>query len=329
MEKAVEILFNEIVMEEFKKKFGLDNTYKKLGDFENYVFRVLKSGKPYILRITHSSHRSFANLDSEIDWMNFLHMHQVSCPEAFRSLNGHLIEEYHNEDGSVFFASLFSEVKGEAIRVQSEEFNSVLFYSWGKAIGQMHACTKAYEPKEGIQKRPQWHEEELLQVEKYVSEEDHLIVQYSKELIRQIKYLPIEKDNFGLIHTDVHSGNFFYDGETINVFDFDDCCYHWFASDIAIPLYYSILYGWMDKREQEREEFAQYFMNYFLKGYTEVNVLPNGWKEQLPLFLKLRDIELYAVLHKKIIPEERNSRIEAMLIGIRQRILKKLPIVNI
>lgn len=328
MEKSVEILFTKEILNTFLDSFCLQSKVKKLGDFENYVFEVYLEDKPMILRITHSSHRSDNEILAELDWINYLHEHDVRCPAAFTSSKNKLIETLPAGDGSCFYACLFSRVLGNPVKIKSNEFNEQLFIAWGKAIGQMHSVTKDYKPSKDIKLRPTWEEEELLDIDNYVPEEKEMI-KNTKLLIKELELLARSKDNFGLIHSDIHSGNFFYDGESVHIFDFDDCSYHWFASDIAIPLYYSILYGYQDASDREREQFAMNFLAHFIKGYEQYNTLPKGWKEQLPLFFMLRDVTLYSVLHKKILPEDRDETINKILEALRARIIKREPIVRI
>ncbi|MDF2789718.1 MAG: hypothetical protein K0S80_2816 [Neobacillus sp.] len=328
MEKSVDILFTEDVLNYFLESFHLQTELKKLGDFENYVFEAYRGNTPVILRITHSSHRDKDQILAELVWMNYLHNQNVKCPEAFISSKNELIEALQASDGSFFYACLFSKVPGSPVKIKSPEFNDQLFHAWGKAIGQMHAVTKEYQPSKEIKLRPSWEDEELLDIETYVPNEKE-IIKNTKLLINELQSLLRTKDNFGLIHSDIHSGNFFYDGEFVHVFDFDDCSYHWFASDIAIPLYYSVLYGYQSASEVEREQFAINFLSHFTKGYEEYHSLPEDWKQQLPLFFMLRDITLYSVLHKKISPEERNDGINQMIEGLKSRIIKKESIVKL
>jgi amicoumacin kinase len=327
MEKSVEILFTEDILKRFLTSFGLQSEIKKLGDFENYVFEVYLGDGPVILRITHSSHRSKEEIYAELDWMNYLHNQRVNCPAVFKSINNQIIEGQQAEDGSFFYACLFSKVPGNPVKIKSEEFNEQLFYAWGKEIGKLHAVTKDYQPSYEIPLRPTWEDEELLNIADYVPNENE-IIKNTKLLINQLKALPKNNDNFGLIHSDIHSGNFFYDGESIHVFDFDDCSYHWYASDIAIPLYYSIFYGYKSAGKSEQEQFSKKFLTHFIKGYEQHNSLPEGWKEQMPLFFMLRDITLYSVLHKKISPEDRNESLNQMLETLKNRIINKESIVT-
>ncbi|MBY0144683.1 phosphotransferase enzyme family protein [Neobacillus niacini] len=328
MEKPVEILFTEDILKRFLNSFGLQSEVKKLGDFENYVFEVSHGDTPVILRITHSSHRSKDEIYAELDWMNYLNNQRVNCPTVFQSVNNQIIEVLQAADGSFFYGCLYSKVPGNPVKISSEEFNEQLFYAWGKATGQMHCVTKNYKPSKEAKLRPSWEDEELLDIETYVPNEEK-IIKNSNLLINELKLLPKNKDNFGLIHSDIHSGNFFYDGESIHVFDFDDCSYHWYASDIAIPLYYSIMYGYHSASERERVQFAHKFLTYFVEGYEQHTSLPEGWKEQLPLFFNLRDITLFTVLHKKIPTEERDESLNKMIEGLRKRIINREPIVKL
>ena len=51
----------------------------------------------------------------------------------------------------------------------------------------------------------------------------------AEDLLGVIKALPKDRDSYGLVHADLGPTNYLIDGERINVFDFDDCAYTWFA----------------------------------------------------------------------------------------------------
>ena len=44
--------------------------------------------------------------------------------------------------------------------------------------------------------------------------------------------------------------------------------------------------------------FTQEFMTYFLRGYRQAYSLDSNWLKEIPAFLKLRELELYAVVHR-------------------------------
>ncbi|ULT58393.1 phosphotransferase [Neobacillus drentensis] len=327
MEKSVEVLFTQTILDNFLGCFQLEDKVRKLGDFENYVFEVYQDGKPLVLRITHSSHRKRTEIGAELNWMDFLFKNDVNCPGVIPLPTGDFIQTEKAADGTSFYACLFSKVRGEPVKINSHTFNEELFYAWGREIGKMHRITKQYQPQKGESIRPYWYEEELLRVEDFFSHEPE-IIENTQQLIFELRELPQNLDNFGLIHSDIHSGNFFYDGKEVHVFDFDDSSYHWFVSDIAIPLYYSILYGSSNVKEGERRTFSKFFLSHFTRGYEVYHPLPENWKEQLSLFLRLRDITLYSVFHKKISPQDRNDRLNHLLLELRKRIIQKEAIVQ-
>ncbi|PLS06362.1 phosphotransferase enzyme family protein [Neobacillus cucumis] len=328
MEKYIDVLFTRDILDEILIRFQLEKTVQKLGDFENFVFEVYREGTPLVLRITHNSHRKKEEIEAELHWLDFLYKNGVNCPEIIPKLNGELIQTEPAADGTSFYACLFSKVKGEPVKINSHKFNKDLFYAWGREIGKMHLVTKQYQPEKGASLRSLWFEEELLRVEEYFPDEPE-IIENTHQLIAELHRLPQNVDNFGLIHSDIHSGNFFYDGNEIHVFDFDDSNYHWFVSDIAIPLYYSIFSCYTNANEDEKTEFAHFFLSHFTRGYEVHHPLPEKWQDQLSLFLRLRDITLYSVFHKKIAPEDRNDRLNQILREIKKRIIQREAIVLI
>ncbi|WP_270180719.1 phosphotransferase enzyme family protein [Alkalihalobacillus sp. CinArs1] len=323
MEARVEKCFNEAVLVQALEKFGADrHRYKKLGDFENYVFEVDVNG-PSILRLTHSSHRSMEDVKAELHWVNFLHDHEINVSRALPSKNDHFVEEIEVEDGS-FFVSLFEKAPGRQLKKNDEVYGQELYEVWGRTIGKMHHATKDYHP-EGAH-REHWDEEDLLQFEKYISEEDGNIISQGKALVREIQALPKERDTYGLLHSDIHAGNFFYYEGDIHVFDFDDSSYHYFVSDIAIPLYYTVWGGLQGEDRETRAQFAETFLYSFLKGYLKENTVEAEWIKKIPLFLKLRDYILYSVLHKKFDVMNMSEGEQQMLKQVKDRLDEGEPI---
>ena len=50
--------------------------------------------------------------------------------------------------------------------------------------------------------------------------------------------------------------------------------------------------------EKEAPLYTQEFMAHFLQGYRQANYLDLQWLVEIPHFLKLREIDLYAVIHR-------------------------------
>jgi Ser/Thr protein kinase RdoA (MazF antagonist) len=106
-------------------------------------------------------------------------------------------------------------------------------------------------------------------------------------------------ENYGLIHTDIHAGNFLVDqNQNLTVFDFDDCAYFYFLSDIAIAIFYTVFFN------PNRHEISKPFITALLKGYMKQHVLKKSDFLQIELFFKLRILILYLALKRSTQPTD-------------------------
>jgi amicoumacin kinase len=138
--------------------------------------------------------------------------------------------------------------------------------------------------------------------------------------------LPKGRDVYGLIHADLHFGNFFVDGESgaITLIDFDDCAYGWYVMDAAMLLFDSlVLYAGADK-----QAFAERFLSCFLKGYLHENPLSGFWLRQLPHFLKLLEISVYATVYKAYAAGTDDDWIGKFMPGRQARLVNDVPYVG-
>jgi Ser/Thr protein kinase RdoA (MazF antagonist) len=65
--------------------------------------------------------------------------------------------------------------------------------------------------------------------------------------------------------------------------------------DIAMALFYAISH---DCVAEEDIAWADSFLRQFVAGYRLENCLDPKWLRQIPYFLKLREIDLYIILHR-------------------------------
>lgn len=73
MEIAVERVFTKEILARAAKEFYVTVEEKPLGDFENYIFKAKGDrGEDYVLRLTHSSHRSKKEVEAELDFYDML-----------------------------------------------------------------------------------------------------------------------------------------------------------------------------------------------------------------------------------------------------------------
>lgn len=328
METWIEELFSKELLQRAAEVFQTDATNaKKLGDFENYVFEVYKDEVPYILRLTHSSHRTKSEIEGELEWINFLHAGGVNVSLAHTSLNNQLVETFKVAD-SKFFACLFTKAPGELVTHKDPAFNGEFFQAWGQAIGKMHAVTRLYEPSE--RKREHWYENTAKQIASFITlESDHEVKEKALQLVTQMKQLPQRNDTYQLIHTDLHNHNFFYHEGKVYAFDFDDASYHYLISDLAIAVYYATWRATEGLGGRERSTYGNDMFAHLLKGYVLENPLSYEVLEWIPAFFRLRDVELYSVFIQKIDLSKADDRIKRLVEDIRDRILREELLVEL
>ncbi|MFJ8416328.1 phosphotransferase enzyme family protein [Bacillus paramycoides] len=323
MEIAVERVFTNEILVSAARVFHVTVEEKPLGDFENYIFHAKdRNDEDYVLRLTHSSHRSKKEVEAELDFLRYVAEHGAKAAGPYYSIFQNLVEEIGAEDGTSFYASLFVYAKGEKVKGdESPYWGDTFFEAWGKAIGQLHRLTMNY-PK--TDDRDTWEEDESAIVNEL---EDKKVKEIATVLMNEIKALPIEKETFGLMHGDIHPGNFHYDGKELTIFDFDDAAYNYFIHDLAMVLYYSVLFTpWT---VEEKTEFARKQLEVLRKGYEYEHRLADSWYESLPLFLRLRDIGLYGTLQKKFKGKDMSDNFRELSEQLYERIIKKEAIVNI
>ncbi|WNQ12282.1 phosphotransferase [Paenibacillus aurantius] len=173
--------------------------------------------------------------------------------------------------------------------------NPSLYKQFGRVTSRLHELSREYIP---VTRRHDWRRNEyLLRAADYISDEP--VLHALEKLMEQVAALPISAETFGLIHGDLNVGNVRVgeDG-TLTLFDFDECQYSWFVEDIAVQLFY-LLYVFGEDSKNDRRAQYELFLHHFIEGYTESGQrLPEGWKEQLPLFLRLREIIVYVGMHR-------------------------------
>lgn len=324
MEKIIKSLLTEDVLNSVALCYSINRKdLYFVGGFENFIYGFDKGSKSYIVRITHSSHRSKDDIQAEMDFIFYLASHGASVSTPIRTKNDELIALILLEDSSYFIVSAFTKARGES--PTKENVTDKVIFNYGKTIGEFHALTKKYHISPNAPKRMNWDEDSLIvNAHKYLKEEDIIILERLHELMGEIKKIPTNHDNYGLIHTDIHMGNFFIKGEEISVFDFDDASYQYFVSDIAIALFYLVFF----MEEKRKVEVSQHFMKYFMNGYISKHLLSKEDFLTIELFLKLRELILYIVIYRTLDIEE--SAFAKQYIALyRQRIIDKTPFISL
>jgi len=292
MESRIKERFNQDILNEAAKRYGVaQGDIEKLGGFESFIFSFKRDGREYILRISHSLRRSRELIRGEVDWINYLAGGGVTVAGAVVSQNGNLVEAINDGLDGQFLATAFNKIEGR--QAGEVGWSPELYQTYGRLLGKMHSLTKDYRPKDPLAKRPQWEDSANTECVKNLPETEVLTQKRYWEVMDRVGALPRDKESFGLIHYDAHSGNMLVDQDgNLCLFDFDDSLYSWFVCDIAIVLFY------MTAGKEPEAGSVEEFLTHFLSGYAQENRLDPKWLKEIPHFLKIREIDLYAVIHR-------------------------------
>lgn len=253
-----------------------------------------RDGRTLVLRLTHPQYVDFKLIPGEVDWVNYLADKGLSVPRAVPSDRGNLVEIVGDEN-CPYAAVCFERAEGRQIDFGNpDEWSAGLFERYGETVGRMHALTKEYRPIDTSLVRFRWHEQDwIANRDDYLPRSESRVRQNYDELVETLHTLPRNKDAFGLIHGDAHPWNVLHHEGNITLTDFDFCEHSWFASEIAIILFYAVM---APTKGMDKVDFARCFLKNFMRGYRKENRLDGFWIKRIPDFLKLRMLSKY-VLH--------------------------------
>jgi len=267
------------------KNYGFDKTSLCfISDSTNQIYSFAKNGKTYILRFSERPLEEICQIKAEMDWLYYLASKDISVSLPLQADNNNLVISTE-DDGKTFVISAFETLNGGFWDKNNPDlWNKKIFFNWGKVMGDIHRLTKSYKSANDLDVRGTFTGRFALgdSIKACLS-----VNEIADDLIAEIMALPKEKDSYGLIHNDMHQWNFIINGEQINVFDFDDSLYGWFALDIGIALYHGL---WWGRKNDVGHDFTNEIIEHFLNGYISVNHISDFWISKIPLFMKYRQI---------------------------------------
>lgn len=291
MDQLIKDRYNDSILQEAMRRYGITNDQiHPLDAFESFIYEFERDSHAYILRISHSFRRSESLVLGEVDWINYLAEGGVSVAKAIPSESGKLVEAIEDQWGEAFLVTAFVKARGQA---PWDLWTPKLYKSYGKMIGQIHTLSKSYQPNQAAWKRPDWNNDLFEFVERYLPESESIAKKKYRDICSHVNTLAKDRESYGLTHQDAHGSNLFVDemGQ-ITLFDFDECAYNWFINDIAVVLFYIV------QDAEDWRVFTEEFLSHFLRGYVQACTLDFTWLKEIPNLLKIREIELYAVMHR-------------------------------
>lgn len=278
------------VLEEACSKYGAKvNNLVLIRSALNSMYVFNKGLKSYFLRFTHSDYHDRSLVNAETDWVHFLEKNSVGVVSTVESLTGNTVETILCEKG---YYSVVCYERARGNHVKKFDWNENLFKKLGQMTGRMHLLAKEYTPMPTRQRKNFYNDNYLELVSGNLTADEPEITEKLFDSVKTIQTIPVTKDTYGIMHNDIHRGNYFLKGNSITLFDFEDCAYSWFAYDIATQLYDALNLNIY--KVFQRDSYIQYFLINFMEGYNRENELSEEMMEHLPTFMTLRSIFDYA-----------------------------------
>lgn len=299
------------------------------GGHFSHVYAYTDGQQDCILRITPpNADVDLVSMRAILEWLAFLSAHDGPIPDPIRSRNGNLIEVVESND-RVYIAVAFEKAPGVLAEGMSPaDWSDELFQALGRTVGHCHRVARLYVPARAEFERPQWDRVgNCFNPREALVDADCVILERRARVLAYIQSLPKDRDSYGLAHMDLHFGNFFVDAaqQCIYLFDFDDCAYGWYSMDIAMLLFdVLVVYD-----GPNRQQFSRRFLTNLLRGYRTQAPISLFWVSQLPHFLKLVEIGVYAMLYRDYDPATADGWVSKFMSGRRDRIEHELPYVNL
>ena len=291
----------------------------KLDGFESFIYEYQLAGQSFILRVGHSNRRSLALYQTEVDWLNYLARNGARVAQAITSTRGNLVESLPDGYGEEFLTVAFRKAPGD--HLPHADWTPSFIEHYGETIGYIHHLSKSYSPSNPGFQRYRWDDLKNINLDEWAKTAEPVIMSQARQLMQRLTSLPHD-ESYHMIHQDAHGANFFVDdNKHITLFDFDDCVYGHEIYDIAMVIFYGPV--------RDDLERAIQFATHFLIGYARQNTLDPAWLAHLPDFMKLREIDLYAMIERDI--DWRHGEdpwAQSYMAGRRERLLKDVPFID-
>ena len=281
MEKKLLELLNEI--------YPID--FIKVESVTDEMFRCTAQQGNYFARIT--NYKSYEEQLEEVNYTNFLYKEGLGVSPTISSLDGKVIEKITLNNKEIL-TILYKSAPG--IHLPRNQWNANIFKELGRQIGRLHRFSQKFEEISPIKYINDWHDNEEYAFLKYIPEEETTIRDIAREVLLTIQQIPKNYSNYGLLHGDLWLENILVDHDSkLTMVDFQDCEKNFYIFDLAVPVYSAMEYSYVGGGNIG--EYGKSITKVIIEGYQEEHELPSEMLNKLPLFIKLKEIFEYSLMH--------------------------------
>ena len=269
-------------------------------DSDGIAYTYTRDGQSFVLKILAfrvDDSDALVRLEERLKFVHFL-----------GEGGAHIVKPLERPDGSLYATQVENEnlftaytyLKIEGGTAGETTWLEPIARPWGAAVGSLHRLTQEYpiwqsSPVAGTSRSVLGWREEWQGFYDWCGDKE--VRECWQSIRERLEALPANRDSFGFIHNDPHSGNIIITQTGVVMLDFDVANYHWFINDIAITLQ-ALLYhqtGGLDRPLADAAPLHQ-FMELFMEGYGWENSLDPFWLRQIDLFIAYRRILGFTVM---------------------------------
>ncbi|MFT4414238.1 phosphotransferase enzyme family protein [Fredinandcohnia humi] len=294
-------------------------TIEKVVKVTNEMFLCCGSHGNFYARI--SNETSYEAQCEEIKWMTFLLENGVNVAPVISSYEGKLVER--SILASTKNIVLYKEAPGR--HLSSTDWNASFLKILGREIGKLHKISKQY--KQPILYLKNWYENEEYQFLKYIPEEESIIRDVTQIITKKINEIPRTENTYGLLHGDVWLENVLVlDNMVPTIIDFQNCEKHYFVYDLAVPLYSALEFTF--RGNGNLLDYQRSITEALLEGYSEESTISSEMCKLLPLFMKLKEVFEYSLMHMYW-PQEKQREEHIRIMNLYRQRLENFDISNL
>ncbi|MBO4859349.1 MAG: phosphotransferase [Treponema sp.] len=272
----------------------------------NRIFVCSKGDeKKFVLRISTTGDRTEKDYLAETEFVHYLAANGAPVADVIPSVNGKLVEVVDGGDTDwgegPFFVSLFEYAKGMLLCDNGYRYREGApledyFLTTGKTIGKIHELSKRFKPVSNCRRPDYFDKYNMEYINRLIPDASEKYVDLKKAIaarLEKFRQLPMDAENYGLVHFDFSDGNYHIDMSNgdITVFDFDNCMYCWYMFDLANLYLHSE--GWFrgESDPAKKDAGMRYYFDILIAGYKSETEISSELLIRLPLFVSMVLIE--------------------------------------
>jgi Ser/Thr protein kinase RdoA (MazF antagonist) len=262
-----------------------------ISDTVNVIFRGDTANQSYSIRVYREQFQSIPEILGELYWLLDLKQNtNLIVPEPLKTIAGHFVQEITLPDtDNKYQAVIFQWIPGEII---GSNLNAKIAEQLGELMAELHTHAAKFElPTDSFRDGTDWRgmghlragltSTEISRIEGFLDKgQIALCDEVANSVASTINEVDI-RQNFGLIHSDLHANNCLSHAGQIGLIDFADCQFAPFSCDMAITL-------------SSFDDFPNPKLLYeaFLRGYSKRRELPQNYAQEIEAFAIERRLRL-------------------------------------